>query len=92
MFRARQSLPCAAAFPVVFTQLTTDEKGQTIQQEVNQSEVVLPDVETTNLANLLAAGIDPKQVNTRILKGSSIVTDLSIGEEENNNNNEEGDK
>ena len=65
MFRARQRMVSAAAFPVVFPVYETNESGETIRKEVNQSEVELPDCSTTDISNLLAAGIEPRQSLTR---------------------------
>lgn len=82
MFRARQKMVSAAVFPVVFPVYETNESGQTIRKEVNQSEVVLPDCSTTDISNLLAAGIEPQRVNTKILAPRDIVTDLSVEPEQ----------
>lgn len=82
MFRARQRMVSAAAFPVVFPVYETNESGETIRKEVNQSEVELPDCSTTDISNLLAAGIEPRRVNTKILAPRDIVTDLSVEPEQ----------
>lgn len=78
MFRARQKMVCAAAFPVVYPVYKTNESGETIREEVNQSEVELPDCSTADISNLLAAGIEPQRVNTKILAPRDVVTDLSV--------------
>lgn len=82
MFRARQKMVSAAAFPVVFPVYETNESGETVRKEVNQSELELPDCSTTDISNLLAAGIEPKRVNTKILAPREIVTDLSVEPEQ----------
>lgn len=82
MFRARQKMQPAAAFPVVFATYETNESGQTVRKEVDQSEVELPDSSTTDISSLLAAGIEPRRVNTRILSARSVVTDLSVEPQE----------
>lgn len=76
-FRSRQSLHHPGGSDVVFDVLESNERGFLERKLVNQSQVVLPDVETTELSALLAAGIDPKRVNSRILQSRDITTDLS---------------
>lgn len=78
MFRPRQKMVSAAAFPVVFPVYQTNESGETVRKEINQSEVELPDCSTTDISSLLAAGIEPQRVNTKILAPRDIVTDLSV--------------
>lgn len=82
MFRARQKMQPAAAFPVVFATYETNESGETVRKEVDQSEVELPDPSTTDITSLLAAGIEPKRVDTKILAARDVVTDLSTEPEE----------
>lgn len=77
MFRSRQKIPFAPAF-LAFQRIDSlNERGEIETKVVDMSKVVLPDVETTDISSLLAAGIDPKQVNTRILGAGSVVIDLS---------------
>lgn len=82
MFRARQKMVSAPVFPVVYPVYETNESGETVRKEVNQSEVELPDCSTTDISNLLAAGIEPERVNTKILAPRDIVTDLSVDPEQ----------
>lgn len=74
---ARQHIYLAAGGKPVFSRLQRNESGNYQFVDVDDSEVVLPSVETTDIESLMAAGIDPKRVDTRILSSSSVVTDLS---------------
>ena len=91
MFRSRQKMPIPPAFPARFTIYEPNERGELERKVVDQSEIVLPDVSTTDLADMLAAGIDPRQVNTRILSAGTVVTDLSVEKVDENTNPEEGE-
>lgn len=76
-FRSRQSLHRPGGSDVVFDILEANERGLLVRKLVNQSQVVLPDVETTELSALLAAGVDPKRVNSCIIHGRDVITDLA---------------
>lgn len=90
--RARQKLPVNSAFPSLLTVFDVDETGRSTLKVVDQSEVKLPDCETTNLALLMKAGVDIKRVDSRIVAGKSVVTDLSVpGESEKIDTEEEGE-
>lgn len=78
MFRARQQMMPSASCDVVFERLQANERGELDLVLVNDSQLVLPDVETTDVRALLDAGIDLRQVNTKILAGNQVVTDLSV--------------
>ena len=75
-FRARQSLRRPGGADVVFDVLESNERGLLVRKVVNQAQVFLPDVETTELSALLAAGVDPKRVNSRIIQSRDITTNL----------------
>lgn len=74
---ARQHIYFAAGGEPVFSRLSRNESGHYQFVEVNDSQVVLPAVETTDIQALLEAGIDPKRVDTKIIPSSSVVTDLA---------------
>ena len=74
---ARQKIPMPPAFPIITTRYEVNENNQVEEKIIDASKVVLPDVETTDLRALLDAGVDVKRVNTKILKGTQIVTDLT---------------
>ena len=86
--RPRQRLFLAAGGEPVFLRLQANERGEFEYKEVNDSRVVLPDCSTTDIKALLAAGIDPKRVDTKVLASSDIVTDLSVVEPEIKSQNE----
>lgn len=74
---ARQHIYLAAGGEPVFSRLQRNESGNYQFVDVNDSKVVLPAVETTDIQALLEAGIDPKRVDTKIIPSSSVVTDLA---------------
>lgn len=80
---ARQKIPMPSAFLVITTRYELNEETGLMEEKViDASKVVLPDVETTELRSLLDAGVDVKRVNTKVIKGAQIVTDLSPAEVE----------
>lgn len=95
-FRPRQPLHRAGGADVVFDVLEADERGVLVRKLVNQAQVVLPDVENTELSALLAAGIDPKRVNSRIIQSRDITTNLidssaSASDDDSQNSNDKGE-
>jgi len=76
--RARQSLPFAGAGLPVLPVLETNENGICTTKYVDFSKVELPSVETTDLRSCLDAGVNLKQVNTKIFSQSEVITDLSV--------------
>lgn len=77
----RQKIPMPSAFPVITTRYELNEETGCMEEKViDASKVVLPDVETTELRSLLDAGVDVKRVNTKVIKGAQVVTDLSPAE------------
>lgn len=57
------------------------ENGKCEIQLINQAESNLPDVETTRLSRLLEAGVDLKQVPSKVLPSPDSVT-LSVHSEQ----------
>lgn len=95
-FRSRQPLHRPGGADVVFDVLEADERGVLVRKLVDQSQVFLPDVETTELTALLAAGIDPKRVNPRIIQSRNITTNLvdssvSASDDDSQTSNDKGE-
>lgn len=90
MFRPRQKLFKGLPFPVVLPTVKTNELDEVEIVYEDASKATLPDVSTTRLSDLLAAGVDLKEVNTKILKPSMIVT--HIVDEKSAEPAKEGDK
>lgn len=89
MYHIRQKLNMGTASSVVLPELQTNELGRSCYKMVDQSEVSLPDVETTDLRACLDAGVPLKQVSTKLFSPDSVVVDMSPEPQE---TNEDGDK
>ena len=89
MYHIRQKLNIGTASKVVLPELQTNELGRSCYKMVDQSEVSLPDVETTDLRACLDAGVPLKQVGTKLFSPDSVVVDMSPEPED---NNKDGDK
>lgn len=88
MFRPRQKMPVSAGFPAVLPQIDVLENGEVLLSYKDQSKFKLPDVETTRLRDLLEAGVDLKQVNSKIFPALEITTEIT---DTTNTNNEVND-
>ena len=76
--RARQRIPFHIFGDVYLPEVATMENGVAEVKYVNQvKDRHLPDPSVTDLDALLSAGVDIKIVNSKILKPSIIVTDLT---------------
>lgn len=76
--RPRQIIPFHIFGDVYLPELVTMENGFAEVKYVNQvKDRHLPDPSVTDLDALLSAGVDIKRVNSKILKPSVIVTDLT---------------
>lgn len=82
MYHPRQKLFLGSPSSVVLPELKVNEKGGVELKQIDQSKIVLPDSETTELRPLLDAGVDVKRVNTKLFNSSVFVTDLSVESEE----------
>lgn len=82
MYHPRQKLFLGSPSSVVLPELKVNEKGGVELKQVDQSKVVLPDTEATELRPLLDAGVDVKRVNTKLFNSSAVVMDLSVESEE----------
>lgn len=81
MYHPRQKLFLGSPSSVVLPELRVNEKGGVELKQIDQSKVVLPDTEVTELRPLLDAGVDVKRVNTKLFNSSAVVTDLSVDSE-----------
>ena len=84
MFRPRQNLPVAPAVPAVLPQIEATETGEVVLSYKDQSKFVLPDVSATRLRDLLEAGVDLKQVNSKIFPATEVnleITDVTANNE-----------
>ena len=90
--RPRQKMMMPFAFPAIQTRYQVNENNQVEELVIDGSKIKLPDVETTDLRALLDAGVDVERVNTKVLKGSQIVTDLSPDETKPNNEGVDNDE
>lgn len=90
--RPRQPLAFVGVGLPVLQVLETNENGVCYYKSVDFSKVELPSVETTDLRACLDAGVPLRQVNTKILSQSEVVTDLSVLKNDDDNNNQDGDK
>lgn len=66
MFRPRQKLYVSPVFPAVLPEIQSHENGEVSVAYNDESSFKLPDVETTRLRTLLEAGVDLKQVNSKL--------------------------
>lgn len=77
MYHIRQKLNIGTASTVVLPELHTNELGRSFYEQVDQANVCLPDVETTDLRACLDAGVPLKQVSTKLFSPDSVVVDMS---------------
>lgn len=87
--RARQPLPNCGFNPPVLEKIEANEKGLCERKLVDYSKIVLPDVETTDLRACIDAGVNLKEMNSKLFGVREMVTDMSVGSETESNN--EGD-
>lgn len=66
MFRPRQKLYTSPVFPAVLPEIKSHENGEVSVSYNDESNFKLPDVETTRLRSLIEAGVDLKQVNSKL--------------------------
>lgn len=86
MFRPRQNMPVSPACAAVLPQIEVLETGEVALTYKDQSKFKLPDVSATRLRDLLEAGVDLKQVNSKIFPATEI--NLEITDKTANNNQE----
>lgn len=90
MYHPRQKLFLGSPSSVVLPELRANENGGVELRQIDQSKVILPDTETTDLRALLDAGVNIKRVGTKIVRSVSVVTDMS--EEKKEETQTEGDE
>lgn len=89
MYHCRQKLNMGAASAVILPELETNELGRSCYKMVDQSKMVLPDVETTDLRAMLDAGVQIKRTDTKLFGAGSVVTDMTPEPQEQTDNGEE---
>lgn len=82
MFRARQRLPFCQHFPAILPTIQVHENGKCETYYKDEAEGALPDADTTKLSTLIAAGVDLKQVNTKLMPIQDMVIDTSVDNKE----------
>lgn len=82
--RARQLLPSCGFNNPVLERLEVNEKGLAERKVVDYSMIVLPGVETTDLRACIDAGVNLKEVNSKLFGVREMVTDLSAETETKN--------
>lgn len=86
--RARQSLPSCGFNPPVLEKVEANEKGLCERKLVDYSRIVLPGVETTDLRACIDAGVNLKEMNSKLFGMREVVTDLSVDTETKNEGDE----
>ena len=71
-FRERQKLHLSFPGVVVSPELVELPTGEFVTEMVNQSEKLMPDPELFDLKNQLEAGIQPEEVNSKVMSASSV--------------------
>lgn len=77
MIRARQTMTINHYYAPVLPRVDTLENGNSEVVYKNEAADKLPDADVTKLSVLLAAGVDLKQVPTKILPVHEMVTAFS---------------
>lgn len=82
MIRARQTMTLNHYYAPVLPRVETLENGNSAVVYKNEASEKLPDADVTKLSALLAAGVDLKQVPTKIIPMQDMVTAFSPAEKE----------
>lgn len=77
-FREKQKLHLATNVPVAELEMVTTPEGEVEMSVVDQSDKVMPDPELFDLKNQLKAGIEPEEVQSAILKASTVSADAVV--------------
>lgn len=77
MIRARQTMTLNHYYAPVLPRVETLENGNSAVVYKNEASEKLPDADVTKLSALLAAGVDLKQVPTKIIPMQDMVTAFS---------------
>lgn len=76
MFRPRQKFFTSNYFPSILPEIKVNENKEYCVDYVNQCSLSLPDVETTCLADLIDAGVNLNQVESKIFPATNVVLHL----------------
>lgn len=71
-FRCRQKFVLASNTPVEELELVTTPSGEVEMEVVDQSEKTMPDPELFDLKNQINAGIEQEEVNSAVLRASTV--------------------
>lgn len=82
MIRARQTMILNHYYAPVLPRVESLENGNSAVVYKNEASEKLPDADVTKLSALLAAGVDLKQVPTKILPMQDMVTAFSPAEKQ----------
>lgn len=77
-FRERQKVHLATCTPVAELEVVTTPEGEVEVQLVDQSDKQMPDPELFDLKNQLKAGIQPEEVQSTIMKSSTVSADAVV--------------
>lgn len=81
MIFKRQNLVHRLSGSVLLPELRTLENGTVELVDVDQSKSNLPDVETTRLCNVLEAGVDLRQVPSKVIASTDPIN-LVVGSDD----------
>lgn len=77
-FRMRQRFHAAVPSPVIEREEVTLPTGEVETQFTDQSDKLLPDPELFDLKNQLNAGIEPEEVNSKVMSAKTIDADTVV--------------
>lgn len=77
-FRMRQPFHAAVPTPVIEREEVTLPTGEVETQFNDQSDKLMPDPELFDLKNQLAAGIQPEEVNSKVMSAKSVDADSIV--------------
>lgn len=77
MFRKRQDLDLQESKVVIEVEEIVNEDGEYVHQGVEQNKD-LPDADMFDLGNILDAGIEPEEVDSKLFKASSVNADTVV--------------
>lgn len=77
-FRMRQVFHAAVPSPVIEREEVTLPTGEVETQFTDQSDKLMPDPELFELKNQLNAGIEPEEVNSKVLSSKTINADTVV--------------
>ena len=71
-FPTKQKFKSSTTFPAIERVGAFSETGVYFDKFQNASELKLPDCDSTDLKKLIAAGVDLKQMNTKVINVKSV--------------------